>query len=131
MKTNRTLALSVLALGLTALVVWAQYDSGRPRGGRSGGRGRRDIAARQAAGERPERSGTPDWELDHVMTVVGFLSSQNLQKKLPNQPVADDYGYFIVKNSWGDCWGDQGYVYLPWTWVKTFTGQASTGILPE
>ncbi|SEJ83940.1 hypothetical protein SAMN04488058_12213 [Deinococcus reticulitermitis] len=72
-------------------------------------------------------NGQPDWELDHVMTVTGFISSSNLQKKVPGAPIADDFGYFIVKN----CWGDAGYVYLPWTWVKTFTGQASTGILPQ
>jgi len=47
--------------------------------------------------------GAPDWELNHVVTVTGFISSQNIRRVLSKQAVADDFGYFIVKNSWGDC----------------------------
>lgn len=38
-------------------------------------------------------------DLDHAVTVVGY----NGQSNPP---------YFIVRNSWGSSWGDNGYVYI-------------------
>jgi C1A family cysteine protease len=33
-------------------------------------------------------------------------------------PPGSGGGYFIVKNSWSNCYGDGGYVYLPWDYVS-------------
>ena len=62
--------------------------------------------------------------LNHYVTVTGYISNEALRQKLPNGPSGAGGGYFIVKNSWGDCWGDAGYAYVPWDWVKKFAGQA-------
>lgn len=39
-------------------------------------------------------------DLDHAVTVVGYDNHN------------EDTPYWIVKNSWGTGWGDEGYVYI-------------------
>ncbi len=36
----------------------------------------------------------------------------------PYAPKGDNGGYFIGRNSWGRCWGDGGYVYIPYRWLR-------------
>ncbi len=54
----------------------------------------------------------------HAVHVTGYLSNERLATRLPKAPPGAGGGYFIVKNSWGTCFGDAGYVYLPVDWVK-------------
>lgn len=35
--------------------------------------------------------------------------------------------YFIVRNSWGPEWGDEGYFYLPFDYVRAFSDPATVG----
>ena len=44
-------------------------------------------------------------KLDHAVLVVGYETIQGVEA-------------FIVKNSWGATWGDQGYVYLSTDWTQ-------------
>ncbi len=37
--------------------------------------------------------------MNHAVTIVGYGSEK-------------DGGYYLVRNSWGESWGDQGYVKI-------------------
>ena len=60
----------------------------------------------------------------HVMHVVSYISNHDLAQQLPNAPAGSGGGYFIVKNSWSNCFGDGGYVYVPWDYMKAEVTQA-------
>ena len=51
----------------------------------------------------------------HYVHVVGIAGNDELPEGAPK---ATGGGYFIVKNSWNSCFGDAGYVYLDFDYVK-------------
>ena len=69
----------------------------------------------------------------HAVHLVGFVSDEALSK-IPE--VADKVdtntggGYVIIKNSWGPCHGDRGYVYMPLSMYMehTYSMRTITGI---
>ena len=58
----------------------------------------------------------------HAVQVLGFVSNTSLPAAMPK---GSGGGWFVIKNSWGACWKDAGYIYLSYDWVKTYVGSAS------
>lgn len=56
----------------------------------------------------------------HAVHLVGYLSNAKIQAKIPGAPNGAGGGYFVIKNSWSDCWSDGGYVYIPVGWANQF-----------
>lgn len=51
----------------------------------------------------------------HAIMITGYVDNEDLPRGVPNGAGG---GYFIIKNSWACAYGDQGYAYLPYSWVK-------------
>lgn len=79
---------------------------------------------KQADGSKkwvPNASGDVNW-WNHIAQLVGYIDNSRLHTVLPGAPDGPGGGYFIMKNSWGSCWADGGYIYLSWNWMKKYAG---------
>jgi len=62
---------------------------------------------------------------NHATLIVGFVTNQMLVDMALVAAPGDGGGYFIVKNSWSNCWGDGGFFYAPYSFVRDYTVGAS------
>lgn len=72
-------------------------------------------------GENQSKSGA------HAVHIVAYIDNEDLVKIVPGAPLSENGplapksakpGYFIARNSWSSCWGDGGYVYIPYRWLR-------------
>ena len=61
-----------------------------------------------------------DYKGGHVIHVVGYVDNSALASNSGTKkaPPAAGGGYFIIKNSWGACYGDAGYAYMPVAYLE-------------
>lgn len=55
----------------------------------------------------------------HCVEMVGYIDNNMIPSNLNITPGSGG-GYFIIKNSYGKCFGDMGFAYLPYDWVRRF-----------
>ena len=69
---------------------------------------------------KPVCTTAPGCECDiggHAVLITGLIDNEDLPA---GAPAGSGGGYVIIKNSWGNCYGDAGYAYLPYDWVKAY-----------
>lgn len=78
----------------------------------------------------------------HAVHAVGYLTNAQLAAAaasagITDVPTAAGGGFFVIKNSWGDWFGDGGYVYVPYSYfdqnltaVYSINAIAFVGVIP-
>ncbi|WP_412028553.1 C1 family peptidase [Deinococcus yunweiensis] len=57
---------------------------------------------------------------NHAVVLVDYLTEAETRQYLPQSRWTTG-GYLVIRNSWGDCWGDSGFAYVPMNWAKKYT----------
>ncbi|GHF48041.1 hypothetical protein HNQ07_002699 [Deinococcus metalli] len=57
---------------------------------------------------------------NHAVLLVDYLTEAETKQYLPQSRWVSG-GYLVIRNSWGDCWGDSGFAYVPMNWAKKYT----------
>ena len=57
----------------------------------------------------------------HAMLLVGYVDDEAITGG----------GYFLVRNSWGDDWGEGGYGKIPYAYIELFATSAATILRPK
>ncbi len=60
-------------------------------------------------------SGKEESDGGHCILAVGFVDNKDLPRGVSP---GGGGGYLIIRNSWGSGWGDGGYAYLSYDWLK-------------
>ena len=55
---------------------------------------------------------------NHLVEVVGFIGEADLPAGAPSDP--DGVGFFVIKNSWGIDYGDCGFSYLSYEFMRNW-----------
>ncbi|WP_394650291.1 C1 family peptidase [uncultured Deinococcus sp.] len=68
----------------------------------------------------PATDDTPAPYSNHAVVLVDYLNETETRQYLPQSRWTPG-GYLVLRNSWGDCWGDSGFAYVPLNWAKKYT----------
>jgi C1A family cysteine protease len=66
-------------------------------------------------GKIPFPSARESLEGGHAIVAVGYDDKLTIKNPNPDGPTTK--GAFLIRNSWGESWGDRGYGWLPYDYV--------------